>query len=232
MYYPYCVIEDVQARIQHQKDFSATTRPTSTEVAAFIEQYASKLRGILKDIGYDIDNLFSVSSTIAAEMISTDNFDVLTGDGSDFTVGATIKIEGTLDGIKTWEFTTITAITGDNIRVDTQLDYDAGATVKEVNDALRVLQEINSIGAAYETAKVKYGGIAPNDSTDLIENLLSEYKGSEETCDGIWGLKNVPGFLNDAVVADPWVRAAPQSYGSNNKNDEDVQPEFTKSMDL
>lgn len=47
----YCVIADVQARFG-QRTFAASSKPSSTEVEAFITQGFNKMNGVLKAVGY------------------------------------------------------------------------------------------------------------------------------------------------------------------------------------
>lgn len=234
--YPYCEIQDVQARNQQRPTYSDTSNPTKDQVLEFINNYATKLESIVNAAGYDINNIHQISSTVAATIAQGTYVDVnvTTGEGQNFEKGNDIKIEGLTSGIKNWEFDEISNISGDTITVKTiDNDYDSNSvTVKKQNSAMRILRDLNAIGAAHETEKSAFMGASPNRS-EHAEALMEQYLGSEETQDGIWAISNIPNYLIDATITiEALEELTISSYGSEHEDDEDVQAVFTKDMDL
>jgi len=155
--------------------------------------------------------------------ISSVSFDVV--DGSQFAVGETIKLEGTDSGVPVWEFQSIIAISSNTLILGAITnDYDAGAVIKVVNNALGFLRNINAVGAAWMSEQAAVMQVAPN-AGEHAETLRLQYYGSEDSPGGLWAIKNIPGFLDDAPNADDLEVEAPlpQSYAAENSNDTDVQ---------
>lgn len=234
--YPYCIVADVQKRNQHRPTYSATTKPTETQVESFIDEIAAHLRAICEDSGYNLDNL-SNSGTVALGISAGSDVvvAVASGEGSNFSVGDEVFIQGlSADAVRQVEFDIVTDVTGDSVAIATVDNTYAAAsvTINVLNDAMTTLRRLNSVGAAWKAERDTFMGTSPNKS-EHAEALEQEYFGSEESCDGIWAIKNVEDYLRGAETTDEAIEEHTiTSYGANHSTDTDVAPEWTRESEL
>ena len=234
--YPYCIVADVQKRNQHRPTYSATTKPTETQVKDFIDEIAAHLNAICADSGYNLDNLSNSSTVALAITAGTDVVvAVATGEGSNFSVGDEVFIQGlSAVAVRQVEYDVVKAVSTDNITISTVGNTYAAAsvTLNVMNDAMTTLRRLNSVGAAWKAERDTFMGTSPNKS-DHAEALEKEYFGSEESCDGIWAIKNVEDYLRGAETTDEAIEEHTiTSYGANNSTDTDVAPEWTRESEL
>lgn len=234
--FPFCVIGDVQKRNPHRDTYGSGTKPTDVQVKEFMDDYAAKLRAICAEVGYDVDNLHEVKGHVALAVTAGSDKEVAvaSGEGEAFAVGDLLWLCGLKDGIRYWEFDTLKAKSGDSLTITTvDNPYDADTLdVYVINDALQILRDLNSLGAAHEAEKVAFMGSAPNRS-DHAEALWEQYQGDEDNPRGVWAIQNLPGYLRGATVSESGVvRIGLQSYGSEHPTDDDVQPVITRDMDF
>ena len=236
--FPFCVIGDVEAlTAQHRSGqaYSASTKPTAVQVADFMDRIAADLRAHCVSYGYDLDNL-ATSSNVAGAVTAGSAVEVAvtTGDGSNFSVGDEVFINGIKTGVRKYEFDYLTGVSTDTLTIATvDNNYDASTiTLYVMNDALRTLRDLNALGAAAKALEAAYGSISPN-ATDREDELWARYYGSEENKYGLWAIEHVDSFLRGAARTDDAAeRSTITSYGSENSTDTDVAPVFEKDMDF
>lgn len=224
MLLPYCIVADVSAKNQ-QRNYSASTNPTETQVTGFIFDIDGEINLILKQAGYDPDSLYLVQSTVAAEIIAGSDVAVTVADGDNFAVGDLCKIEGYVDGDPTWEYQRLKSKSGDALTFATiDESYDAGSTISTAGNTIKWLRDLNATGAAWRAEEYAFMGISPNQS-DHAEVLKDTYFGSEENCTGLWAIKNIPNFLEDVVDTGDQVvtRTQIQSYAEQHEGDADLE---------
>jgi len=221
---PFCTRTDALAKVQ-QITIDATSNPNTDEVDNFLLDIASYIALICKSSGYDPESLHDTQSTVALSISSGSAVDIVVASASGMSVGNLVKIEGTESGVPVWEFATITAISSNTLTIATIANnYDAGAYVTVVNNALRFLQALNATGAAWKTAESAFMGVSPNKS-ELAETLKADFLGSDENPVGLWAIKNIPGLLEDSVDEDeqPQQRSQITSYAEQNDGDSDLE---------
>ena len=227
--YPFCTRSDVEARLLQRQTFSSSTKPTAAQVDQYIDEIASKLRGIVTAAGYDVDNLHAVSTETTAAISSGSDVSISVSDGSSFAAGDKIKIEGAYSGARVCEFTTVKSVSGNTLTADLSNSYDSGAAVKAVNDALEILRDLNAIGAAAMAEQYTFMGVSPNRS-EHADRLWEEFNGSEEKANGIWAVRHIPGYLRGATTTDEAVsNETAFSYHTENPDDDyvDAGPTFS-----
>jgi hypothetical protein len=225
--YPYCVIADVELlTLQGQSGgaYSTTTRPTAVQVNEFIDRIAASLRGLLRDAGYDTDNLYEKKDSVALAITSGASKKVVVVDADNFAVSNLVKLEGAVSTARKWEFCSVTAINSTTNEVTLDLvanGYDAGASITVIYDALLILRDLNSIGSAAKSDMASFMSISPSQS-ERAKEFWKLYWGSEQTRDGIWAIKNVPGFLGGATQTTlAAVTPVISSYGSEHPSTSD-----------
>lgn len=236
--YPFCIIGDVEAYNQHlgSSTYGASTKPTSTQVNKWILDIAASIRSVLNTSGYDVDNIHDSSDTVALAIAAGSNKDVVVTDADNFSVGDMVHICGSVTGVLKHEFVNVLSVTSliNTIRLDTVANsYDAGtATLYVVNEALRILRDLNALGAASLADEGSIMGVSPNKS-EHAEVLWKRYLGSKESMSGLWAIQNMDDYLLGATQTTEAVdRATIQSYGSEHTDDDDVEAIITNEMDF
>jgi len=234
--YPFCVIDDVQKYNPHRSTYSASTKPTSTQVNEFMDEIAAQLVAVSSDAGYDTDN-FTDYSQVALAITAGDDVAVAvtTGDGSQFSTGDRVMIAGLSSAAaRQKEYAIVKSVSTDTVTLDTVDSNYAASSVYLylVSRAWDTLRKLNAIGAAAMAEQSAHMGVAPNES-DHAEKLWAQYYGSEETMDGLWAIANIEGYLVGATVTGAAVeKAYMKSYGSENSTDADVEPRFEIDTDF
>jgi len=234
--YPFCTVEDVERLSVHGEAFSVSTQPTLAQVGDFIRDIEGHIRSVLTQAGYDQENLHEISGTVALAITAGDDVDVdvATGQGASFEAQQTVKIEGLTSGVQTWEYVTVKSVSGDTITLTTvENNYDIGTvTLYVVNTALRILRDLNALGATAKTEDSYLTGMTRSD-TEHQSKYWSQYNGSEKTQYGLWAILNVNGFLDGAsITTESVVRGDLESYGREHESDADVEPWFTRDMEF
>jgi len=234
--YPFCVIGDVQAYNQHAPTYGSSTKPTSAQIEKWILDIAASLRAIMGSSGYDIDNLHESSDTVALAITAGNNKAVVVVDADNFAVGDVVHVCGSATGVLKHEFANIiTVVSATNtITIDTLANaYDAGTvTIYVVNEALRIIRDLNALGSASLADEGAIMGVSPNKSAHA-EMLWARYLGSKESLSGLWAIQNLEDYLYGATqTTEAMSRATIQSYGSEHTDDDDVEPVITNAMDF
>jgi len=234
--FPFCVIEDVQQHNQSRATFSGTTKPTSTQVTAFMDNIADEIKSIASTSGYNINSLHEVSATVALAVTTGANKAVVVSSTDGFVLVDDILMTGLTGTTRVWQVTYVTAIvpsTNTITLANVATATDAGTTTLYVyNSALRILRNLNAIGAAAQAEQAAYLGTS-QDKSEHAEALWMQYYGSEETQGGLWAIKNIPNYLLGATVTSSAAhRDTITSYGSEHSTDDDVEAVFTRETEF
>jgi hypothetical protein len=230
--FPFCIISDVQQHNQSRATFSASTKPTNTQVLDFMDNIADEIRTIAGSSGYDIDNFHEASATIALGVDAGSGKVVTPSSVSDFSVGDSVYMVGFATGVRVYQYTYITAKSTTLTLATVTNEVDAGSTLYLVNSALRILRNLNAIGAAAQTEQAAYLGTS-QDKAEHSEALWAQYYGSEELPVGLWAIRNTPNFLLGASVTSTAAhRDTITSYGSEHSTDSDVEAVFTRETEF
>jgi hypothetical protein len=232
--YPFCVVGDVQAYNQHAPTYATGTQPTLAQVEKWILDIAASLRSVIGSSGYDLANLQEKKDTVALAIAAGTAKTAVVTDPANFTAGDVIHITGSASGILKHEFANVTVVVTatKTITIDTLANsYDAATvTIYVVNEALRILRELNALGAASLADESVFMGVSPNKS-EHAEVLWKRYQGAKSTANGLWAIQNLEDYLLGASQTTEAVeRATISSYGSEHSDDSDVEPLITNEM--
>lgn len=237
--YPYCVVEDVEARLQSVRPggFSTTTKPTLAQVKTFMDEWAAELRNVLMVAKYDLDNLAKASGT--ASGVSGATVTMKTGEliaDADLAIGDDVMLQGVdANGARVFEYGTVKTrtpaagsgdVTSFTLSSAASESYSGEVTVLVVNDAWRTLRRVNADAVAMQAEFVALAATSPNQS-DHVGALREVLDRIEKK------IKAVPAYLHDAArlntaLQDPQSQPAHTFY---TKNTDDVTDPFA-SIDM
>lgn len=231
----FCQVSDIQARNLHRPTYSATSKPTITQIKRWIREVSAKLTAIINEAGYDVDNIHSigrtVSSTVSNESYeyypNTYEIDIHLSDFAtgDFAVGDQVYI-GNSDNSTRFEFAEVASLLVDGIKITgAQYDsYPSGSVVYKLNTSLEILRKAAS---AFVASIVENSSINPNQ--DRVDELQAEYD------DEIEKIQGVEGYLYGATTNNNTLSPeTATSYQVENPTDDYVAdgPTFTMSGEL
>jgi hypothetical protein len=217
---------------QSRPTYSGSTKPTSTQVLDFMDNIADEMRSVASTAGYDIDNLHETLATVALGIDAGSAKVVTPSAVTGFAVGDSVYLNGLAVGVRINQFTYLTAVSTTLTLANVANGVDAGCKIYIVNDALRILRNINAIGAAAQAERSATLGDSQEPNAHA-EALWDQYLGSEETHGGLWAIANVPNFLLGAsITSGAAQRETISSYGSEHSTDDDVEAVFTRETEF
>ena len=192
----YCSLQDIKDNILNLVLTGTSAKLTAKVLRRATSKAYGELNAALKKGGYSVPVTNSVKTlTTGAESASDDPvvIAVTTGEGSNFFIGATVRIHGlfTTDSQYEDEFVGIILIATDNITVEFLEDgYDAGATMELCTEGFLYLRNCLAIGAAAKSIQgFLIKDVEANSNLDRMldqwTKCLDDLRGGEIELDGL-----------------------------------------------
>ncbi len=222
----FCTTGDISA-INQQRDYSATSKPSITQVEGFILNRAAEISLAVRMAGYNLTDLYSIDDAATGAITAGSTVSVTVTDGTQFAIGDSILLDGfNSTGGYEFEIQPIQSITTNTLVFATIANgYVTGANLTVLTENMKFLRLVNQLGASADAEIAAFMGVSPNQS-EHGQILLDQYNGYLNL------IKSEPGIFA-AIDADKKIikRSTISSYTEQNSDDEILDTKISIAND-